>query len=238
MALSVRTALSHAAKLAGMLVPIAVGLGLGKLATPYLPQLTQWVESLGAWAPAAFVFSYVLASVFMMPAFLLIIAAGAIFGMGRGSVYVFVGASLGACTAFLLGRTILRGWVAKQIAKNDTLTVVDRVVGQEGLKLMFLLRLSGLVPFVLTNYAMGVSAVRLRDFVLALVGMAPTILTYTMIGQAGVQRPDQAGIPRWVLGLGIAATVVLAVMLTRIAQRAIREADARHNMEALEPGTP
>ncbi|MBL0940010.1 MAG: TVP38/TMEM64 family protein [Gemmatimonadaceae bacterium] len=233
MALTARTVLTNATKVVGMLLPIGVGLGLGKLATPYLPQLTVWVEGLGAWAPIAFIVAYIGASVFMLPAFLLIIAAGAIFGMARGSLYVFIGASLGACTAFLLGRTILRRWVAAQIAKNDTLTVVDRVIGQEGLKLMFLLRLSGVVPFVLTNYAMGVSAVSLRDFAIALIGMAPTIVTYTMIGQAGVQNPEDGSIPRWVLFMGIGATVLLAVMLTRIAQRAIKEADARHQMQAL-----
>lgn len=231
--MSARSVLANVTKVVGMLLPIAIGLGLGKLATPYLPHLTRWVETLGVWAPVAFVFAYIGASVFMLPAFLLIIAAGAIFGMVKGSIYVFIGASLGACTAFLLGRTILRNWVAAQIARNDTLTIVDRVIGQEGLKLMFLLRLSGVVPFVLTNYAMGVSAVSLRDFALALIGMVPTIATYTMIGQAGVQDPENGSIPRWVLILGITATVLLAVMLTRIAQRAIREADARHQMQAL-----
>jgi uncharacterized membrane protein YdjX (TVP38/TMEM64 family) len=161
-------------------------------------------------------------------------AGGAIFGIVKGALLVLVGATLGGIGAFLLGRTVLREWVAKQVAKNATLTVVDRVIGQEGLRLMLLIRMSGAVPFVLTNYALGVTTVRLRDFAIAMIGMTPTILAYAAFGQAGVQSATgKASMPSWVLGLGIAATVVLAVLLTRIAQRAIREAEVRQAMHTL-----
>jgi uncharacterized membrane protein YdjX (TVP38/TMEM64 family) len=234
MARTFREYLGIATKLAGMVVPILAGVALGKLASPYLPQFTAWVNTLGAWAPVAFVLAYTVAAVCMLPCFLLTMAGGAVFGIGRGSGLVLVGATLGAVCAFMLGRTILRSWVAKQIAKNETLTVVDRVIGQEGLRLMFLIRLSGTLPYVLTNYALGVTTVRLRDFVIAMVGMLPTIAAYAAFGQAGVQSADgKASMPSWVLGLGIAATVLLAVLLTRIAQRAIREAEARHAMAAI-----
>jgi uncharacterized membrane protein YdjX (TVP38/TMEM64 family) len=215
-----------AIRLAGMLAPVALGLGASRLAAPYLPEFTTWVDSLGAWAPVAFVTGYVVATVCMMPAFLLTIAGGAVFGLARGSLFVFVGATTGAALAFVLGRTVLRGWVARQIARNPTMTIVDRVVGQQGLRLMFLLRLSGVVPFVLTNYAMGVTSVRLRDFLLAMVGMIPTIATYAAVGQAGAQRPGQAGIPSWMLWLGISAAIALAVTITRVVQKAVREAEA------------
>lgn len=234
MARTFREHLVTVGKLAGMVAPILLGIGLGRLASPYLPQFTAWVNTLGAWAPAAFVAAYMTAAVFMLPAFLLTMAAGAVFGIAKGSALVLLGATLGGICAFLLGRTILRSWVAKQVAKNATLTVVDRVIGQEGLRLMFLIRLSGAVPYVLTNYALGVTTVRLRDFAIAMIGMTPTTLAYTAFGQAGVQSADgKASMPGWVIGLGITATVLLAVLLTRIAQRAIREAETRHAMSAL-----
>lgn len=239
MALSLRTVVANGTKLVGMMVPIGVGLGLGRLATPYLPQITAWVETLGVWAPAAFIASYVVASVFMLPAFLLIITAGAVFGVVKGAAYALLGATIGGTVAFLLGRTVLRGWVAAQIARNDTLTVVDRVIGQEGLRLMLLLRMSGVVPFVLTNYALGVTTVSLRDFVIAMVGMIPTVATFAMIGTAGIQAAGgKADVPQWILWMGIASTLLLAVLLTRIAQRAIKEAEARQAMAAIATAGP
>jgi uncharacterized membrane protein YdjX (TVP38/TMEM64 family) len=233
-----REYLSTAVKLAGMVVPILLGIGLGRLASPYLPQFTAWVNTLGPWAPLAFVVAYMAAAVLMLPAFLLTMAGGAVFGIVNGALLVLLGATLGGVCAFLLGRTILRDWVAKQVAKNATLAVVDRVIGQDGLRLMMLIRLSGAVPFVLTNYALGVTTVRLRDFTIAMLGMTPTILAFATFGQAGVQSATgEATMPTWVLALGIGATVLLAVLLTRIAQRAIREAEARQAMVELGPNT-
>jgi uncharacterized membrane protein YdjX (TVP38/TMEM64 family) len=179
---------------------------------------------------------YVLATVCMMPAFLLTIAGGAVFGLARGSMLVFVGSTIGAAIAFTLGRTVLRGWVSAQIAKHQTLQIVDRVIGQEGLKLMFLLRLSGIAPFVLTNYAMGVTSVSLPHFMLAMLGMIPTIATYTAVGQAGAQTPGAGAIPAWMLWMGVSAAIVLAVLVTRIVQKALREAQMRENMAAMAQG--
>jgi uncharacterized membrane protein YdjX (TVP38/TMEM64 family) len=98
---------------------------------------------------------------------------------------------------------------------------------------MFLLRLSGIAPFVLTNYAMGVTSVSLAHFLLALLGMIPTIATYTAVGQAGAQTPGAGAIPSWMLYMGVTAAIVLAVTITRIVQKALREAHMRQDMETL-----
>lgn len=238
MAPSARTIAQNATKLVGMLAPVGVGLGASKLAAPFLPGFTAWVDSLGAWAPAAFVAGYVVATVAMMPAFLLTIAGGAVFGLVRGAVLVFVGSTVGAVLAFLLGRTILRDWVAKQIAKNPTMVAIDRVVGQEGFKLMILLRLSGIAPFVLTNYAMGVTSVTLRQFVIAMLGMIPTIAVYAAVGEAGAAAPGKATLPPAMLVIGIGCAIVLAVLVTRIVQRALREAQTEQHMQTLSAELP
>ena len=233
MALSLRDVGSGALKLVGMLIPVGLGLGASKLASPYMPVFTEWVNSLGVWAPVVYVGGYVVATVCMMPAFLLTIAGGAVFGLVKGSILVFIGSTVGAAIAFTLGRTVLRGWVSAQIAKNQTLMIVDRVVGEEGLKLMVLLRLSGIAPFVLTNYAMGVTSVRLSHFLLAMFGMIPTIATYAAVGQAGAQTPGKGSIPSWMLWMGVTAAIVLAVTVTRVVQKALREAQTRQNMKEM-----
>lgn len=225
---TLRDRLTTVAKLASLGLPIALGVGVGRLASPYLPGFSAWVHGLGALAPVAFVAAYVVVTVCMLPAFVLTMAGGAVFGVLQGSVLVFIGSTIGAIIAFTLGRTILRDRVAEQVKRNVTLTVIDRVIGEDGLKLMFLIRLSGMAPFVLTNYALGVTTVRLRDFVLAMFGMIPTIFAFAAFGSAGVQTGAEK--PTWLIGVGIVATVLLTVTITRIAQRAIREAEARKNM--------
>lgn len=232
MARTLREHATTAAKLAGLALPIVLGVGVGQLASPYLPAFSTWVHGLGALAPVAFVAAYIVVTICMLPAFVLTMAGGAVFGVLEGSVLVFIGSTIGALIAFTLGRTILRDRVAEQVRKNETLTVIDRVIGEDGLKLMFLIRLSGMAPFVLTNYALGVTTVRPRDFVLAMLGMIPTIGAFAAFGAAGVKTGAEK--PTWLIGIGIVATIVLTVTVTRIAKRAIREAEARKSMRELE----
>ncbi|WP_411280060.1 TVP38/TMEM64 family protein [Gemmatimonas sp.] len=213
---------------AGIAVPLLAGLAIGQLATPYLPDFSAWVQTLGMWAPLAFVVAYIGVVLFMLPAFLLNMAGGAVFGVMKGSALVLTGATIGGTLAFLLGRTILRTSVARRVAANPTLSAVDRVIGDDGLRLMFLLRLSPAIPFVLSNYALGVTRVRTRDFVMAMPGMLPIIASYAAFGAAGADAANGNGaLPMSVLMLGVIATVVLGVFFVGITQRALRDAEAR-----------
>jgi uncharacterized membrane protein YdjX (TVP38/TMEM64 family) len=122
----------------------------------------------------------------------------------------------------------LRASVARRVAAHPTLSAVDRVIGDDGLRLMFLLRLSPAIPFVLSNYALGVTRVRTRDFMLAMPGMLPIIASYAAFGAAGAQAAHNKGtLPMPVLALGVIATVVLGLLFARMTQRALRDAEAR-----------
>ncbi len=212
----------------GVAIPIVFGLLVGRMLSPWLPQLADWVNTLGAWAPIAFVGAYVAVVLLMLPAFLLTMAGGAVFGTFKGGLLVMIGALLGGTAAFLIGRYVARAQVAKRVARNHTLAAIDRVVGEDGLRLVFLLRLSPAVPFVLTNYALGVTRVKLRDFVLGTFGLAPIVFTYAAYGSATGAGPNPDGsspISGTLLVAGIVVTVVLGLLLARIAQRALNEAD-------------
>lgn len=217
----------------GVAIPILIALALGRLLSPWLPQFAAWVNTMGVWAPVAFVATYVVVVVCMLPAFLLTMVGGAVFGFAKGSMLVMTGAMLGATSAFLIGRYFARDQVARRVASNPTLTAIDRAVGEDGLKLVFLIRLSPIFPFVLTNYALGVTRVRLRDFIIGTLGFAPIVLTYAAYGSAsgGAPRADgSAPTSPIVLAAGIVATIVLGVLLTRMAQRAIRDAELANQM--------
>lgn len=215
-------------RLLGLTAPLALGVGIGQAATPYLPAFSGWVATLGAWAPVAFIGAYVVACVCMLPAFLLTMAAGAVFGLLQGTLLVMAGATLGAVSAFLIGRHLARERVRARVEGHPTLRAIDRAVGEQGLRLMFLLRLSPAIPFVLANYSLGVTRVRLRDFVAAMPGLLPTVLTYAALGAAAGMgaAPGGARVHPAVLAVGVAATVLLGALLARIAQRALREGRA------------
>ena len=228
MSIDFRRAKTGLVRAAGIAVPLIAGITVGQLATPYLPGFSSWVQTLGVWAPLAFLAAYVGVVVFVLPAFLLNMAAGAVFGVVNGSLLVMTGATIGGTLAFLLGRTVLRASVARRVAAHPTLSAVDRVIGNDGLRLMFLLRLSPAIPFVLSNYALGVTRVRTRDFVMAMPGMLPIIASYAAFGAAGAKAANGKGaLPMPVLVLGIVATVVLGLLFARMTQRAIRDAEAR-----------
>ncbi len=231
MPFDLKSAATSLMRAAGIAVPLVAGIAIGQLATPYLPGFSTWVQTLGVWAPLAFVVAYIGVVLFMLPAFLLTMAGGAVFGVVKGSALVLTGATIGGTLAFLLGRTVLRASVARRVAAHPTLSAVDRVIGDDGLRLMFLLRLSPAIPFVLSNYALGVTRVRTRDFVMAMPGMLPIIASHAAFGAAGAQAANGKGaLPMPVLVLGVLATVVLGLLFARMTQTALRDAEARREV--------
>ena len=112
----------------------------------------SWVDSLGAVGAIAFMLIYIVATVAFLPGSILTLGAGVVFGVVLGSIYVFISATIGATLAFLVGRYFARGWISQKIAGNDKFAAIDRAVGEEGLKIVLLTRLSPVFPFNLLNY--------------------------------------------------------------------------------------
>jgi uncharacterized membrane protein YdjX (TVP38/TMEM64 family) len=189
-----------------------------------LQRALDWIAGLGAWGPVLFVLFYVVACVCFVPGSVLTLGAGALFGVVRGSLLVSLAATLGATAAFLAGRYLARDWVARRIEGHAVFSALDRAVAAEGWKIVGLARLSPVFPFTLLNYAFGLTRVSLRDYVLASwLGMMPGTVMYVYVGslaQAGVQR--QRTPAEWTLyGVGLLATVVVTVLVTRLAKRAL-----------------
>jgi uncharacterized membrane protein YdjX (TVP38/TMEM64 family) len=188
-----------------------------------------WLASMGPWAPALFVLAYVAASIVLAPAFLLAFAAGAVFGVWRGTLVIFVGALAGASAVYVMGARLARSRLFRWIDRDPRVSSVRAAVGGQSLWIMFLLRLSPVVPFVLLNYALALSGVRYRDFALSTVGMVPTIVMYVYYGKvvgdvakvaAGVAPPR--GIEYYtIVSVGLVATVVATRAITRAAKRAM-----------------
>ena len=190
-----------------------------------LKQALDTIERLGPWGPALFVVVYVLATVLFLPGSALTLGAGALFGVVWGSIYVSLASTLGATAAFLVGRYLARGWVAKKIEGNASFAAIDRAVADEGWKIVALTRLSPVFPFTLLNFAFGLTSVKLRDYLLASwIGMMPGTVMYVSLGS--LARAGAAGRKKspaeWTLyGVGLLATFAVTIFITRLARRAL-----------------
>lgn len=220
------------------LVKIALGVAalvavvlLARAGGGYIPPFAAWVNGLGAWGPIVFILGYAAAVVAFLPGSLLTLAAGAIFGLGAGVAYAFVAAVLGSSAAFLVARYLARGAIERRLAGNARFAAIDRAVGAEGRKIVFLLRLSPAFPFSLLNYALGLTRVRFVDYLIAAIGMLPGTLLYVYYGKlagdvaalAGGAAVEKGAGYYAVLALGLIATVVVTALITRTARNALRD---------------
>jgi uncharacterized membrane protein YdjX (TVP38/TMEM64 family) len=213
----------------GAIVALGVLLLLARQLGGYIPAFAEWVEGLGPLGPIVFAGGYAIATVAFVPGSLLTLAGGAIFGLAKGTVVVFIGASLGAILAFLVSRYVARGAIERRLA-GSRFASLDRAIEKEGRKIVFLLRLSPVFPFVFLNYALGLTRVRLADYALACLGMLPGTLLYVYYGKVvgdvaalAAGAAAERGVAHYVvLGLGLLATLVVTTVVTRIASRALK----------------
>ncbi len=189
-----------------------------------------WIGSLGVWGPVLFILVYIVASVLFVPASLLTLGAGALFGIVRGSCYAIVGATLGATAAFLVARYLARDWVSHRIEASEKFAAIDEAVAREGGKIVLLTRLSPIFPFNLLNYAFGLTKVGLSSYILASAfGMLPATLLYVYLGAvagtvaSAANRRNRTPTEWALLGVGLMATIAVTVVITRVARQALRE---------------
>ncbi|MDJ0726015.1 MAG: TVP38/TMEM64 family protein [Prochloraceae cyanobacterium] len=191
----------------------------------------EWIRDLGWVGAIIFIGIYIIATIAFLPGSILTLGAGVIFGVVQGSILVFFGATIGATGAFLVGRYLARGWVSEKIAGNEKFKAIDAAVGEEGLKIVTLLRLSPVFPFNLLNYGMGVTSVSLKDYFIGSVGMIPGTIMYVYIGSlagslatigSSSQPTDET--VQWIIRIvGFIATVAVTVYVTKIAQKALND---------------
>jgi uncharacterized membrane protein YdjX (TVP38/TMEM64 family) len=187
--------------------------------TQWLEEFNEWVGDLGPLGIAIFIGAYVLATVLLLPGSVLTIGAGFVFGLGWGLFAVSIGSTLGAASAFLISRFVARGKVEAMAQKNENFRRIDRAIGAQGAKLILLLRLSPLIPFNISNYLYGLTAVKFWPYVLASwIGMLPGTLLYVYLGaagKAGLQAASGAHEGRspleWTFRFRLVATIAVTI---------------------------
>ncbi len=189
-----------------------------------------WIDGLGPMGAIAFIGLYIVATVAFLPGSVLTLGAGVVFGLLAGTLYVLVGATLGAIAAFWVGRYLARDWVARKIAQNPRFRAIDEAIGREGLKIVVLTRLSPIFPFNLLNYSLGLTRVSLRDYCVGCVGMIPGTVLYVYLGSlAGSlatlgsgQTPSNPALEWTLRVVGFLATLGVTLYVTRLARQALQ----------------
>jgi uncharacterized membrane protein YdjX (TVP38/TMEM64 family) len=186
----------------------------------------EWMQGFGPLAPVLFILAYAAACVLLVPGSLLTLGAGAVFGVVWGSVYVSIASTLGASLAFLAGRHLARNRIERRLAAYPAFAALDKVMARQGWKVILLLRLSPVIPFTLLNYALGLTQVRFREYVLASwMGMMPGTVLYVYLGSIAGEaaRPSGKSAGEWALWIGgLVATLLVAVLLTRAARKELK----------------
>ena len=218
-------AVASASSVAAVFVPAA----------PWAAGLFEWLAHAGPGGVLVYAAAFAVAAVCLVPGSILTVGAGVAYGLLWGTAIASTASALAATAAFLVARTIARRRVARWAAADPRFAALDAAIGDHGLKLVILVRLSPLIPFNVLNYALGLTRVRLRDYALgSFLGMLPVTVLYVYVGSvagqlASVARGTAQGGPlgQAVSALGLAATLAATVYITRVARRALDSALAR-----------
>ena len=196
-------------------------------------QLDAWRAAKPLVAALTFFGLYIGVTALSLPgATLLTLAAGAIFGLGWGSVIASFAASIGAALAFLMSRLALRDWV--QARFGERLAAINDGMRKDGAFYLFSLRLVPLFPFFLINLAMGLTQIRLLTYYgVSQIGMLPGTLVYVNAGTQLARIDTLAD----VASPGVLASLALLGLFPLLAKKGVdlfraRKATRRWNKPA------
>jgi uncharacterized membrane protein YdjX (TVP38/TMEM64 family) len=202
-----------------------------------LPHLLHWMQEIQAAGWKGYVFFillYAACCIFFIPASFLTFAAGAVWGFWGGTTLVLAGNSLGSLLCLLITRYLLRDWASRFVKRHKKWNAVVESVQHDGWKIVFLTRLSPVMPFSLINYALGLTRLPAWRFLLATtLGSVPAIAVYAYLGKVMGSltkiRADlhQHGAGYWTMqGVGIAMAIGITVYVTRLSSKALEKVES------------
>jgi len=199
----------------------------------WLMDFDQWIAGKGTSGFLIFAAGYALGTVLFVPGSALTLGAGFVFGILGGTLVASLGSAVGDTLAFLIARYLARGEVQRLALRNRKFAAMDEAIGEHGWKIVLLLRLSPLIPFNMSNYLYGLTAIRFWPYVLgSFVGVLPGTVVFVYLGAAGKaslqqvtsQTAPHSPLEMTLLTCGLIATVIATWYVSRIARKALQKA--------------
>lgn len=145
--------------------------------------LRRYILSYGKFSAVAFVLIYSLKPIFLIiPASLLSILAGSIFGPYEAFTLSMISCYFAGTLGFFLSKILGKSFVHK-LLKGKAIGL-DANAEKHGFKIMLIMRLSTLFPYDPLSYAAGLTKMKYKDFIIAtLIGISPEMLAYSFMGK-------------------------------------------------------
>lgn len=199
--------------------------------TEYLETFVAWANNNPILASVIYLLIYIAVCVFLLPGSIITLAAGFVFGIVHGTILVSISSTIGATLAFIIGRTVARDYVGRMVEKQPKFSAIDSAIKDKGFLIVLLTRLSPLFPFNFLNYAYGLTAVSLRNYIIASwIGMIPGTILFVYIGSiskdisAIIQGNIDSGLAGQIMfAAGLVATIIVTAVVTRISRKILNE---------------
>lgn len=219
-----------------IIVILAVVLLLDKIA-PHLPEAERWIQAQGVWAPVFYILLVVVLCLLCFPMDVLFIAAGMIFGLAWGALYMVVATMLSQAAIFVVSRHLLRHKVERWIQNKPKMQAINRAIELRGAHLLFLIRMAP-VPASPISYLMGVSSMRFDKFMIATTGLIPVSFASMYLGYAAIHWAKTASNAKHHFGLhdlmvyaGLALAIAGTAYIGHTARKALQEAEDQMRRE-------
>ncbi|KOP23395.1 gammaproteobacterial enzyme C-terminal transmembrane domain protein [Hapalosiphon sp. MRB220] len=148
--------------------------------------LSFWLQRLGIWAVPIFISTYILVTVLGLPITIHTLTGGVVFGLGWGSLWSTLAATLGAVGAFCLTRYLFRDWVAAKFGQHKLLQKWHQALERHPFSLVLSLRFAPIAPFNIINFLLALTTINLKIYTLGtLIGVIPGTIAYTWLGASG-----------------------------------------------------
>lgn len=229
---------------AAVVAAIALAVTLSRFfpVVSFIEALQERVMSWGAWAGICYPLLFTACNILLLPGGVLAVGGGFFFGLWWGFLIVFAGNIVSTAISFSLSRFVARRWFQRKLSANATLRALGPAVERESWKIILLSQLHPLFPTSLLNYFYGLTRIRFSTYMLwASIGRMPGLFFYAYIGTLGqlaVRIMRGKSYPQtleyWIWGGAFITTVLLLVVLGRVARRAIQTPQERRSSKTPE----
>jgi uncharacterized membrane protein YdjX (TVP38/TMEM64 family) len=179
-----------------------------------LIEKANWFPDNGIVGVLAWLLLYVVLALLVAPASLHKFISGVLFGFWAGWAIAFIGACLGAILPFFLTKKYLYNWVENKLDKKPTLNALRKAVGEDGLRCVFLTRISLVIPYPFLNYGLGLTDVTWKDYLIGNSGMIVPGALYAYWGSRAADLPVAVNEGKdWTYWAAIVASVLLTIWI-------------------------